>query len=660
MSPAAQFQLFPASSPKRSGTDPFLRASRRRKEEEKPHSPVSSEEIKASKDTEAVLLRIIEETNSIQPPQRVHLKSSTSPAKTPEPSLPSKPAELDRGFGGPKSHSDKKTSPESYTAKSSSTTLVTGTVGVSQHRTTSPQSDSRSPESPFVPIRSIFPRYNPDLPLSKQNYHPVDIEPVNASRGQDRLAVSQPAEIDFVLGPKTVPASVMNFPDDALDNATIHYSSAEDVEVLWEIANGQKPQNRAGTFNLRVTRIDPATFTFGDPHVPFYAMQTFSTNELAITRTYPRKPNKSVPVMMLNLEDRNRRQPPNDGLLTLIFSRLAAMLAVDQAAELSRQNRLAPTEAVEVETDAIRRAVAHESCRLVWNDNQKRYELRHPALAKRKIAALVGHDGIPLSPVQTRDPGTLHITVYRPSEDGSGTRQPPIIVVTNPVSNSAVEAAHLAASPRTSTLPLTDVDDPLASLDFGTMTLSISAGLIAATIPSLYAVDSLVAAILAVAVSDEATNHMLADMELYGSDQRPQRRSIMSSASSDTRYTGKFFTTLAERDDARDKTEPVSPIKSTKTKGKDNDRRSSRFWGRSKSKKKQIVVDEIDLEKYGRYGKGSSREGEKLPGPTRAVLRFLFWSLGLVIKGLTVTAKMLAWLLVSMLKLYNDGGLLGG
>lgn len=381
--------------------------------------------------------------------------------------------------------------------------------------------------------------------------------------------------------------------------------------------------------------------------MPFYALQTYSTDELAIMRTYPRKPNKSVLVMLLNLESRNRRQPPNDGLVTLIFSRLAAMLAVDQAEELSRQYHLAPTEAVEVETDAVRRAVAHESCRLIWNDNQRRYELRHPALAKRKIPALVGEDGIPLSPVQTKNPGTLHITVYRPSESSDGMRQPPIIVVTNPISTTAVEAAHLAASPRTSTLPLTDIDEPLASLDFGTMTLSISAGLVTSTIPSLYAVDSLIAAILAVAVSDETTNPILADMELYGSVQHPPRISLISSAGSSKRYTGKFFATLAERDDARDETNLMSQLKLTKAEN-GKDRRSSKFWARSKSKKKQIVIDEIDLENYGRYGKGSSREGEKLPGVIRATLRFMFWSLELIIRGLTVTAKMLAWLLVNV------------
>lgn len=66
--------------------------------------------------------------------------------------------------------------------------------------------------------------------------------------------MSQPAEIDAVLGPKTVPASVINFPEDALENSSVQYSSAEELEVLWEIANGQKLQNMAGTFNLRVAR----------------------------------------------------------------------------------------------------------------------------------------------------------------------------------------------------------------------------------------------------------------------------------------------------------------------------------------------------------------------------------------------------------------------
>lgn len=384
-------------------------------------------------------------------------------------------------------------------------------------------------------------------------------------------------------------------------------------------------------------------------------MQTYSTNELAITRTHPRKANRTVPVIMLSLEERSRRQAPNDGLVTVIFSRLAAMLAIDQARELSMQHHLAPTEAMEVEANAVKRAASQESCRLVWNGKQRQYELRHPSFAKQSTPALVGEDGIPLSPVQTRTPGTLHITVSTPSSNGQTPRQPPTILVTNPMPSNAVEAANQAATPRTSTLPQTDTDELLASLDLGTMTLSISAGLTAATIPSLYAIDSLVAAILAVAVSDESTNPVLADMELYVPGQEPSRSSSRGPDSTSTTprsqgFKGKLVATLAEREDAEEEAKLMAQLRSSKSKSKSKDEEDKKggFWSPSKSKKKRIVIDEIDLEKYGRYGYGSSREGEKMPGITRALLRIMFWALELTVRGLTLGVKALAWLLVNL------------
>ncbi|KAL2002430.1 hypothetical protein VTN02DRAFT_6808 [Thermoascus thermophilus] len=396
-----------------------------------------------------------------------------------------------------------------------------------------------------------------------------------------------------------------------------------------------------------MARIEPATFTLGDPQQPFYTMQTYSTNELAITRTHPRKANRTVPVMMLSLEERSRRQAPNDGLVTVIFSRLAAMLAIDQARELSMRHRLAPTEAMEVEANAVKRATSQESCRLVWNGNELRYELRHPSFAKQPTPALVGEDGIPLSPVQTRTPGTLHITVSTPSSNGQTPRHAPTILVTNPMSSYADEEA---ATPRTSTLPQTDTDEPLASLDLGTMTVSISAGLTAATIPSLYAIDSLVAAILAVAVSDESTNPVLADMALYVPGQEPSRSSSTSTTPRSAGFKGKLVATLAEREDVEEEARLMAHLRSSKSKSKSKDKadQRGRFWSRSPSKQKKIVIDEIDLEKYGRYGYGSSREGEPMPGITRALLRIMFWALELTVCGLTLAVKALAWLLVSL------------
>lgn len=122
------------------------------------------------------------------------------------------------------------------------------------------------------------------------------------------------------------------------------------------------------------------------------------------------------------------------------------------------------------------------------------------------------------------------------------------------------------------------------------------------------------------------------------------------------------MTTVAEREDAAESMNLASQIKSAQKKSKEASGKKSvfKFWNRSpstkaqgnsqrskKNKNQEIVVEEFDLEKYGRYGNSSSREGEKLPGITRTILRVLFFGLDLIVKGLTLVVKILAWLLVN-------------
>jgi hypothetical protein len=253
----------------------------------------------------------------------------------------------------------------------------------------------------------------------------------------------------------------------------------------------------------------------------------------------------------------------------------------------------------------------------------------------------------------------LHIAVSAPSSDAVLT-QPPTIIVTGPVS---MEAAQQAATARTSILPVTDSDEPLAALDLATRTLSISPAAVIATIPSLYAIDSLVAAILAVAVSDEITNPILADMEI-GSTHHSFESYTNSEPMAGVPYRGRLVTTLAEREDYAESLHLASQIEDANAKAEAAAKRKSlfKFWERSKpssstsasgrmakkgkNKGQQVVVEEFDLEKYGRYGPESSRKGEKLPGITRTILKLLFWGLELFVKGLTLAVKLLAWLLV--------------
>ncbi|KAJ5103509.1 hypothetical protein N7532_004038 [Penicillium argentinense] len=620
------FQLFPPPAPEvRGSKNPFRKGVQKPAMKAEPGSPVQLDEIKDSAKTESVLLQIIEDTKSTQstqsfPPLPPVPTSQISRSKK----LATGSSQQSRPAQSASSRSRQYLESAESSASSSSNSAHASSL------TVSPQS-SQSSVSP-VPMRSMFPRFDPKVALNQQNNtpHMSTDAPARKSR-RPNLTLTTTSDIDNVLGPKTVPASVVNFPMGVLESEEIQYSSKQDLETLWEAANGQRPQETCDLLEQR---------------------------NLALPST-PSNPEGDVPIMGLNLEDRHRREYPNDDLVALIFSRLAAILAIEQAEEISKQHHLTSSEAADVESNALKQAAAQESCRLSWNRNLRCYELRHPSFSKRTPPALVGAAGIPLSPVRSRSSGILHITVSAPSSDASPA-QPPTIIVTGPVSSTAMEAAQQAATARTSTLPVTDQDEPLAALDLATQTLSISPAAVIATIPSLYAIDSLIAAILAVAVSDGTTNPILADMKL-GDTSRPSD-SYKPSEPSQAPYRGRLITTLAEREDYAESLQLASQIEDANAKAETAAKRKSlfKFWDRlktkspqagpsirkGKNKKQQVVVEEIDLEKYGRYGHGSSREGEKLPGTVRTILKILFWGLELLVKGLTLAVKVLAWVLV--------------
>src|SRR5277367_866455 len=73
-----------------------------------------------------------------------------------------------------------------------------------------------SPTSPVVPIRSMFPTYNPSIRLSQQQYFPqraTDTQRENVSR-EDYIPSRSPSRLDEALGPRTAPASIVDFPMD--------------------------------------------------------------------------------------------------------------------------------------------------------------------------------------------------------------------------------------------------------------------------------------------------------------------------------------------------------------------------------------------------------------------------------------------------------------
>lgn len=356
-----------------------------------------------------------------------------------------------------------------------------------------------------------------------------------------------------------------------------------------------------------------------------------------------------MPILLLALEPEARRHAPADGLVSFIFPKLAAMLAMDQSNELAKHHQLAPTVRDEMQADAVKRAAAQESCRLVWREDCRRYELAHPAIGKSVHRS--PRIGTPVSPV-AEEWGVLHITIssHALSSPFSTAASPPVILVTNPNPTPAT-VAHAPATPRTSTLPISESDEPLASLDLSDMTLKISAGLITTMLPSLYAIDSVVAAMMAIAVADEATNPIMAEMPLWAPRRHglvppPAPASVFGGASVAGSYNGDLFATLAEREEAEQEAAIMSQLKQSRSTAS----RKSAKKATKKSKRsepKQIVIGEFDLEKYGHYQAGD-REGEKLPGVTRTTIKTLYLMLKFAVWLLTLMVQILSWVLVGV------------
>lgn len=244
-----QFQLFPPPSPEfRGSKNPFRKGVKKPVQKTEPESPIPLNEIKDTAKTESVLLQIIEDTQQFPPPPPLPTtqiqRSKTPTMKSPQRS---------RTPQSPRGQTHQDTSPN-HGGLPQNSSSNSSSSGHNTNSTTSPQS-SQSSVSP-VPMRSMFPRFDPKPQLNTQNndsQRPTDTFKLKANR-RPNLTLTTSSDIDHVLGPKTVPASVVNFPIGALEPEEIRYSSIQELEMLWEAANGQRPQEPCGTVNLRLTR----------------------------------------------------------------------------------------------------------------------------------------------------------------------------------------------------------------------------------------------------------------------------------------------------------------------------------------------------------------------------------------------------------------------
>ena len=511
-----------------------------------------------------------------------------------------------------------------------------------------------------IPLRSMFPVYNPQVPLSQQSYYPQRQTSLQ-TRLQPRLdygsRVGTPSQCDLVTGGlRTAPASIYNSPMDVSSIPDTSFSSPRELEKLWVASHGMEANPDVGSFNLEMARyachaalytmlttnrIEEAMFTFGyDPLMPFYTLKTFDTNEILVSKVSPRKKSAVCEILQSSIESNERRIL--DGLVTFIFPRLAAMLAIDQANELARQHQLAPTHRDEVIQAAIQRAASQESCRLLWDAQEGRYELEHPAIGRNARSPRFVTS--PTSPEDNVRP-VVHISVTPQPNDTETTlrSRPPVIIVTNPLAMSSPNPNE--SNIRSSALPQPDIDNPLASLDFGNMTLHINAQRILELMPSLFAIDCVVSAILAVAISDRATNPVMATMDLWTAS--PKGPASTFGGQSVKSYAGSvFYTTLAEREEAEEEAKLMRLVHDKDVKGSKAGKSKIPKSKEDKNgrKNKKVQVAEFDIEKLSHYQSGS-RKGEEMPVVTRGAMEMLVNGLKLVVWLLTAAVQMLIWLI---------------
>ena len=277
MNPQSQFQLFPNSPPQnRPITSHGRRTSRRRTTTSPVMSPVA-EEGKPQSQTEAVIFKIIEDTNTIISPPDTHIPRAKSPKKSPTTLDAVKILERVQPSTSEQSHPG--------TVRSQSVPL-NGNISVRPRTSslyrpgTAQPPDRPQTASPFqpklkalsipawpappraaavspvstrsgrtmtpspiaeTPMKSMFPPYDPRYPLDRQPYY-------YPQRMSNDLPPQVQSRAEYPSPPYSGRQSF------ALTENGDTWASLEELAQLWDLANGEGSRAGMGTINLRLCR----------------------------------------------------------------------------------------------------------------------------------------------------------------------------------------------------------------------------------------------------------------------------------------------------------------------------------------------------------------------------------------------------------------------
>lgn len=164
------------------------------------------------------------------------------------------------------------------------------------------------------PLRSIFPRYNPDLPLDRQEYYPTQASPTHIPQAaisrplySPRSAAAgasgdprNPPHGSQVVSPALTANSTSRWPGHRHHEPAVipPVSTTEELRGLWKVTNGWKASSlEAHNYCLKMTAAaDAPIYTLSSStNQPFYCLRidpTSAAAHVSLSRYDPNKPFK--------------------------------------------------------------------------------------------------------------------------------------------------------------------------------------------------------------------------------------------------------------------------------------------------------------------------------------------------------------------------------
>ncbi|KAM0337893.1 hypothetical protein ACHAPU_011485 [Fusarium lateritium] len=273
-------------------------------------------------------------------------------------------------------------------------------------------------ETTIQPLRSIFPAYNPEVPLGQQNYVPTETRPAQVPRAvmSRQTYYETPAGSTSrnppVRSPVISPMSIQSTQTSSWPHRALQQqeppliptvSSNDQIKNYWKVANGWQASSSEGrVYCMKLTQEkDAPVYSLSSASQPFYNLRLDPTSASAyvtLTRHDPNKPYKAPKpdasssassiisgavghnsngsgskitdtkhwqeALTTTLEEESRRHQPNDGLVALLMPTPATKMAIERSQD--------PSSVMLAE---------RECARLVWDDDSSHHFLVHPALA---------------------------------------------------------------------------------------------------------------------------------------------------------------------------------------------------------------------------------------------------------------------------------------